>query len=160
MTSTVTSKFSKSLWVAPVLLGVLISMLIAVCPSLSQPDYNPNDEPEIVCILVIITLLICYNTYHAIRRFIKVTVTPDVLLLHYLLINNQKIINYADIAHVSLVQENTQIRGTADSRSSPGDNIKLKIELNSGQKLYLFEEYYQNFDELKEAIRRARFKLD
>jgi hypothetical protein len=38
--------------------------------------------------------------------------------------------------------------------------VKLKIELNTGQNLYLIEEYYKNFDELKEAIRRARFGLD
>ena len=133
-------------------------MLIAVCINLSPAYYSSGNVQKIICVLIIV-ILICYSTYHAIKRFIKVTVTPDVLSLQFLLINYHKTVNYTDIVHASVVQ-NAELRRGDISSFTLGDTKKLKIELSSGEKLYLFEEYYQNFDELKEAIRRARFKLD
>jgi len=152
MTETVTSKFRKSLWIAPILFGILVFSLIAIC-------VTPGNTGMIMGILVVLIVLFCFNTYRAVTRFIKVNVSPDALLLHYLLINKQIIVNYADIVHVSVVRENTG--RDENSRSfTLIDTIKLKIELNTGEDLYLFEEYYENFDEIKEAIRRARFNLD
>ncbi len=159
MTATITSKFRNSLWIAPFLFGVLVWILIGICVHLSEEDYSPSNAQVIMVTLVILIIYICFKTYRAVNRFIKVTVSPDVLLLHYLLINKQTIVNYADIVHVSLVRESPDDNGF-NRRVSLIDTIKLKIELNTGKNLYLVEEYYENFDELKEAIRRARFNLE
>jgi hypothetical protein len=159
MTETVSSEFRKSLWSAPICLGIFIFIMIAVCVNLSDDEYSRGNAQVIMISLAILTVLICGNTYRAVKRFIKVSVGPDALLLHYLLINEKTIINYADITHVSVVRKNTDSYNIYTTINLI-DTIKLKIELNSGKKIYLFEEYYKNFDELKEAIRRARFKLD
>jgi hypothetical protein len=159
MTETLTSKFRNSLWTAPLFFGILVAILIGVCVHLTGEEYSRTNAQVGMVTLVFLIIYICFNTYRAVKRFIKVTVNPDALMLHYLLIDDRKTINYADIVHVSLVcssldyAENTR-------RLSLVDTTKLKIELNTGKKLYLVEEYYENFDELKEAIRRARFKLD
>lgn len=85
--------------------------------------------------------------------------SPNELVLQYILTNNRITVNYTDIVHVSLVRENTDYYDIM-TRFTLIPKTKLRIELSSGKNLYLFEEYYENFDELKEAIRRARFKLD
>jgi hypothetical protein len=154
MTTTVTSKFRNSLWTAPIFFAILVSILIAVIASLAEADYSISSAHEIMAILVILIVLFGVYTYRAVTRFIKVTVSPDQLLLHYLLTGKRLIVNYGDIVHVSVVREST------GRETSLIDTIKLKIELNTGQNLYMVEEYYKNFDELKEAIRRARFGLD
>jgi hypothetical protein len=156
MTTTVTSKFRSSLWTAPIFFGILVFILIAVIVNLADADYSPSNAHEIMALLLILIALICSFTYRAAIRFIKVTVSPDELLLHYLLTNKRVTVNYADIVHVSMFQQTTPF--TRDI--SLINTVKLKIELNTGQNLYLVEEYYKNFDELKEAIRRARFGLD
>jgi hypothetical protein len=161
MTATVTSKFRNSLWIAPILLGVLVAILTVVVVNLSEEDYSPSNAQVIMASLATMIILVCYKTYRAVKRFIKVTVSPDALLLHYLLINNKITIDYADILHVSVVNESRYFYGIEMMRSfSLVDTTKLKIELRNGKKIYLVEEYYENFDELTEAVRRARFKLD
>jgi hypothetical protein len=152
MTATVTSKFRNSLWISPFLLGILVSGLIAICVA-------PGNAYMVPGTLAVLIILICFNTYRAVNRFIKVEVSPDSLLLHYLLINKQISVNYADMVHVSIVRNTSDYYETS-RRFTLADTTKLKIELNNGKKLYLVEEYYENFDELKEAVRRARFGLD
>jgi hypothetical protein len=159
MTETITSKFRNSLWTGLLFFGIFVFILIAVCVNLSEEDYSPGNAHVIMVTLAILIIYICSNTYHAVKRFIKVTVSPDALLLHYLLINDRTSVNYADIVHVSVVSENTDYYNIS-TRFNLIPAVKLKIELSTGKNLYLFEEYYENFDELKEAIRRARFKLD
>ncbi|HWZ04478.1 MAG TPA: hypothetical protein VNX40_12765 [Mucilaginibacter sp.] len=81
---------------------------------------------------------------------------PDRLVLNYLIINKQVNINYADILHESVVREHRR-EGIRDIRP---DVIKLKIELGGDKIIYLYQSYYTNFEELAEAIRRARFNLE
>jgi hypothetical protein len=159
MTAAVTSKFRNSLWIAPIFLGVLVFVLIALVDDLAQKDYSPGNAHQIMEILAILIGLISFNTYRAVNRFIRVTLSPNELLFHYLLINKIITVNYANIVHESVVYRNTDFKGIM-TRPTLLYTVKLKIELNTGQNLYLIEEYYKNFDELKEAIRRARFGLD
>gem|GEM_PF-6053718 len=67
--------------------------------------------------------------------------------------------NYNEIVHVAVVEKYSTYLGIGASFTGTCKTC-LKIELNTRQDLYLFEEYYKNFDELKEAIRRARFGLE
>lgn len=159
MTTTITSRFRNSLWIAPVLFGILVSVLILICINLSEGEDSRANANVVVAAVIILIVYICYNSYHAIRRFIKVMASPNELVLQYILTNNRITVNYTDIVHVSLVRENTDYYDIM-TRFTLIPKTKLRIELSSGKNLYLFEEYYENFDELKEAIRRARFKLD
>ena len=158
MTSAFASKFRASLWVTPVMSGILAFALITICISLSETAYGTENANQIMLILAILIGLVGYIIYYAITRFIKVAVTPGALVVRYLF-NNKKAVEYSHIEHISLVSGKSISRG-GGTRSSIGGKIKLKIELDNGEKLYLYEESYENFDELKEAIRRARFNLD
>jgi hypothetical protein len=158
MTTTVTSKFRNSLWTAPVFLVILIFILVTIIVYLVDQDYSQSNAHEIMATLAILIGIICFNAYSAVTRFIKVTVTPDALLLHYLLTGKQRAVDYESIAHIALVRDYS---GDGSSlRYSLINLVKLKIVLNTDDIFYLYEEYYQNFEELKEAIRRARFKLE
>ena len=111
-----------------------------------------------MAILAILIGLIGFNTYRAVTRFIEVTVTPDALLLHYLLTGKRRTVDNESITHVALVRDYSS--DGSSPRYSLINKVKLKIVLNTDDIIYLYKEYYQNFEELKEAIRRARFKLE
>jgi hypothetical protein len=154
MTETVTSKFRKSIWVGPIFLCILVFMLISVIVILAERDYSISSAHQIMAILAFLIVVIGFFTYGAARSFIKVMVEPNKLLLYNVLTTNKRTIYYTEIVHV------TRINLGYNDRYSLVEDIMLKIELDTGEKLYLPEERYKNFDELAEAIRRARFKLD
>jgi len=157
MTETVTSKFRNSLLIAPLFFCLLMFGLITLCVELSATSDEHNNAGEIMGTIAAIVILGYYNTNHAIKRFIKVTVSPDGLVLNYLLINKKITVNYADLLHEDVFSENTDGTGAPPTLI---DTVKLKIELNNGENLYLYKEYYENFEDLAESIRRARFKLE
>jgi hypothetical protein len=71
MTATVTSKFRNSLWIAPIFLGILVFVLIAVIDNLAQKDYSPSNAHQIMEILAILIGLISFNTYRVLNRLIN-----------------------------------------------------------------------------------------
>lgn len=154
MTETVTSKFRKSFWIAPVFFFILVFVLISVVVSLAESDYSISSAHQIMAILVFLIVSICFSVYGTVKSFVKVTVEPNKLLLYNLLTTKNRTVYYTEIMHV------TRVNRGFSGRFSIVEDILLKIELDTGEKLYLPEERYENFDELAEAIRRARFKLD
>jgi hypothetical protein len=160
MTETVTSKFRNSLWIAASLFAILIFGLIVVILNLiTTPGSFKAGKMQFI--LPMLMVFGCFYGYRVVKRLIKVTVTPDSLLLSFLLTGSKRTVNYADIVHVSRLRE-TSLR--QDTFNIPPttliDPLKLKIELNTGENISLYKEYYENFDEMAEAIRRARFKLE
>jgi hypothetical protein len=132
--------------------------LIIVVVYLADQDYSQSNAHEIMAILAILIGLIGFNTYRAVTRFIEVTITPDALLLHYLLTGKRRTVDNESITHAALVRDYSS--DGSSQRYSLINKVKLKIVLNTDDIIYPYEEYYQNFEELKEAIRRARFKLE
>ncbi|MDR3697222.1 hypothetical protein [Mucilaginibacter sp.] len=156
MTETVTSKFDRMIWFTAFLYSLLILILTGVCAGLATSG-NPNNREELFIILAVVIGLSCFYIDRAIRRLISVTIMPDRLVLNYLIINKQVNINYTDILHESVVRERLNSSG---GRAIISDTIKLKIELKTGKIFFLYESCYTNFEEMAEAIRRARFKLE
>jgi len=154
MTETVNSKFYSTIWLTAFLYGILIFFLIVICVGLAG---NKNYRGELIFILALAVILSGFYIQRAFKRLIKVAVTPDALILNYLISEKKVTIQHADILHESVIRERETHTG---GRVIVSDIVKLKIKLNTGKNFYLYEDYYENFDELAEAIRRARFKLE
>jgi len=115
MTATITSKFSNPLWAGLIFFVFLISLLIGVIASLADTVYSISAVHQIRVTLVILIFLSSFFIYRAITRFIKVTVKPDVLILHYLLNGTRTSVNYNEIIHVAAVEKYSTYLGTGTS---------------------------------------------
>lgn len=155
MTETVTSKFTNGFWASVIFIGIFSLSIIIFCLVLDVQALLATNWGEVVLFTAFsaITIFIGFNNINA--TLLKVSAAPEGLILNYLLTRKQIIVNYADIKHEGVVQE----RSRRDPAIVNG-SVKIVLELSTGETIYLLQESYTNFEELAEAIRRARFQLE
>jgi hypothetical protein len=154
MTTAVTSKFTTLFWVKMIVIiaAILIAVIFgAVYLSLHHTMYPTS---QIIIFIVLAVAAVGVYTYNLTVSLLKITAAHEGLILYYMLTKKKIVIDYADILHVS----NVHSRQTGLPTSSGG--VKLVIELSTGEEFFIKEENYENYVELKDALREFRFHLD
>jgi len=151
MTQPVTSNLTKIYWFKAAVFSLFVFTSMIACIHYSV-NYNPA---ALLSTGIFSLVLVIVYIYLAIRLTRKITAAPDGLIIEYLLTKRQIIINYDDITHV----ENIRVNGNRENALFPSFR-SLAIEISTGENLSINESDFNNYDDLKEAIRRNRFHLE
>jgi hypothetical protein len=155
MIETVSSKFAYAFWIKVIFFTIVASGLTATVIMISIKNWTQLKSPDLPLTILVLFLVYGFFIRWAYRAAIRIIATPGGLIIRHLVTKKQTIIAYADIVHVGNTRVNV---GRSEMRSY--SYLKLVIELRSGEVLNFLAEDFDNYDEVKEAIRRFRFHLN
>jgi len=154
LAETVSSKFDWGFVMKFIVYTLLVSgVLSTIVVIIFSGNYSPVES---LILFLLISLLACFYIVFVIRQMIVVTAAPEGILIKSLITGKSTTIEYKNIEHVSSLNVVRRGRDGVDII----DHRKLKIELNTGKHYSFTNMQFNNYDELKEAIRRHRFHLD
>jgi hypothetical protein len=156
MTEPVTSKLTTFFWIKCVLVTLLLLMSISVSLSNAINPAGTSEGAVLAHLASCAVLFIVVYFFSSIKSFRIINATADAIIITNLLTPKKIVINYDDIVYVS--NERTYRNWIRDQYYST--YRILKIDLKTGERISFNDKYIINYDELKEAIRRFRFKLD
>ena len=100
-------------------------------------------------------VVIAAYIFLAVKSLRKVIIAPEGIIIKYMLINKKITIEYENIVSVKNLRMKRYGHGFVNSSF-----LYLEIELASGEIISINDNIIDNYDEIKEAIRRERFSLD
>jgi len=146
MATSVSSKFTNGFWFK----GLGVSAF-AFCLITAWINYLINNKDSSLLLIFSLAFFIIIYIYFTIRALREITIAPEGLIVKYLLINRKVTFKYEDIVH---------IKNLRMDRFDQGYYLYLVIEFANGKSIKFKENDIDNYDELKEAIRRNRFSLE
>lgn len=152
------SSFRIQFWFAIIPSGVVALGMIGfiVLYLVVNPAGYPRAE---ILAAFAIPAVVSWLLYKLLDNFlIRVILWPDKLEFHHLLTRKEIIFGYDDIIHVS----NLHDEWDPDGPKPWGRyfNLKLAIELKTGEMLSFSDFQFDNYAELKDTIRARRFHLE
>lgn len=155
MGDTVVSEFSSMFWVKGVVLSIIYWGILIIYDTVVYVHRDNYSTVELVVTGLVSVFAIGIYIKLVTDSYIQLTIAREGLCITYLLTKKEIVIDYTDITHVSSIIANSR-----DDKVSARRYLKLKIELSTGEKFSFSEDQFNNYHELKDAIRRFRFNLE
>jgi len=144
MPDVVKSKFNL-LFLIETVATILLLPLLIVTGVVTSAMSGSERLLSMISISVISLLLFNYSTLPLLKTF---TACWEGLILYDILLKRSQIIRYDEIVSI----KNIRMKSMNFSTPLVLNHRKLEIELNTGEKFYIYEEVIKNYPDLRNAI--------